>query len=337
MVKYCQECGNASYDSAPICGNCGAKFPPKSEANSKPPIFEKIEKKEAKKSESSFSKNMNNVKNNFSKKLNDIDLGFGEEIKEEPKKSEKYENKSIVGFKEKTQSTKDPAKKFETPIKETKKTKETEEEVPKKIIKVQKENKNSNIDSKIISKKSITLIAIVVIILIAIVGTSIITMNNNTNAQQRYYSDGAMSLYYPGNWSMYNNTDDLNGGGEIAFKTPENVLIGYTTIISDTIDLNTVTNQINQTAMSLGGSIINYNNITVDGINATDITISSIDHGYSRYISIIHNGIYYSFIINNGKTKDINDLTSLRSPDIENMIGSIKFMDSPLNTTESPY
>ena len=41
MVKYCQECGNASYDSAPICGNCGAKLPPKSEANATPPSSKK--------------------------------------------------------------------------------------------------------------------------------------------------------------------------------------------------------------------------------------------------------------------------------------------------------
>jgi uncharacterized Zn finger protein (UPF0148 family) len=26
-VKKCPECGNPSYDGAPVCGNCGYKFP----------------------------------------------------------------------------------------------------------------------------------------------------------------------------------------------------------------------------------------------------------------------------------------------------------------------
>jgi len=40
-VKKCPECGNPSYDGAPVCGNCGYKFPkPKTKAPIQEDIFE---------------------------------------------------------------------------------------------------------------------------------------------------------------------------------------------------------------------------------------------------------------------------------------------------------
>jgi hypothetical protein len=40
-VKKCPECGNPSYDGAPVCGNCGYKFPkPKVKARKEEDIFE---------------------------------------------------------------------------------------------------------------------------------------------------------------------------------------------------------------------------------------------------------------------------------------------------------
>lgn len=48
-MKKCPECGNPSYDGAPVCGNCGFKFPKqKVVAPKKESIFEKEEKKEPK-------------------------------------------------------------------------------------------------------------------------------------------------------------------------------------------------------------------------------------------------------------------------------------------------
>jgi hypothetical protein len=50
-VKKCPECGNPSYDGAPICGNCGYKFPkPKVVAPKREDIFQK-EPKEKKSSD----------------------------------------------------------------------------------------------------------------------------------------------------------------------------------------------------------------------------------------------------------------------------------------------
>ena len=48
-MKKCPECGNPSYDGAPVCGNCGFKFPQqKVAAPKKESIFEKEPKKEKK-------------------------------------------------------------------------------------------------------------------------------------------------------------------------------------------------------------------------------------------------------------------------------------------------
>ena len=40
-MKKCPECGNPSYDGAPVCGNCGYKFPkPKVKVPVQEDIFE---------------------------------------------------------------------------------------------------------------------------------------------------------------------------------------------------------------------------------------------------------------------------------------------------------
>jgi hypothetical protein len=54
-VKKCPECGNPSYDGAPVCGNCGYNFPkPKVKARKKSSIFES-EQRSAPRSESIIS------------------------------------------------------------------------------------------------------------------------------------------------------------------------------------------------------------------------------------------------------------------------------------------
>ena len=48
-MKKCPECGNPSYDGAPVCGNCGYQFPkPKAKAPKKEDIFQEKPKTEKK-------------------------------------------------------------------------------------------------------------------------------------------------------------------------------------------------------------------------------------------------------------------------------------------------
>ena len=56
-MKKCPECGNPSYDGAPVCGNCGFKFPkPKVAVRKEESIFEKQPKAAVPKEESIFEK-----------------------------------------------------------------------------------------------------------------------------------------------------------------------------------------------------------------------------------------------------------------------------------------
>ena len=64
-VKKCPECGNPSYDGAPVCGNCGFKFPkPKVTVPKEESIFEKQPKKEKKPSQSSSESTIDIIKDN---------------------------------------------------------------------------------------------------------------------------------------------------------------------------------------------------------------------------------------------------------------------------------
>ncbi|MDO5849994.1 MAG: zinc ribbon domain-containing protein [Methanobacteriaceae archaeon] len=352
MVKYCQRCGNPSYDGATICGNCGAELPPKSDFNSQPPSFEDMGSE--KKSDFNFSKGVDELKN-LSKKRKENNrepLGntkptitkienfkasrkpaLSEEDKRERLIQSTYSSGGIVGFKEKSRGSKDPARKFQrNPRNEQRNAYPNTRREPIREHRPREDKPNNelefpNINRFKINKKGIALIAIVVIILIAIVGVSVMSMSNtNSDSETLYFSDEDIGFYYPETWKMYENSDDL-ANGEIAFKTQDKILIGYTKVVNGELTLDIITSSINATAQSLGGNIVQINTIIIDGKNATDITTSSTDHGYSRYISIIHNGVYYSFVINNGQTDNPNDMNSLRSTDIQNMISSIKFSD----------
>ena len=61
-MKKCPECGNPSYDGAPVCGNCGFKFPKqKVAAPKKESIFEKSSKVEKTPKEKKPSSNQSTI------------------------------------------------------------------------------------------------------------------------------------------------------------------------------------------------------------------------------------------------------------------------------------
>ena len=134
MVKYCQECGNASYDSAPKCGNCGAKLPPKSEANSRPPKLDGKYKRTGvitSTNDSIFSGKSSSADGGLLGKLGGFDLSKysntakdkkAKKSAEQVQKSSKpsFSKTATEGFKKKDSGIKDPAKKFGTPKAETK-------------------------------------------------------------------------------------------------------------------------------------------------------------------------------------------------------------------------
>jgi len=62
-VKKCPECGNPSYDGAPVCGNCGYKFPkPKVAPQKREDIFQKEQKEKKEKKPSNEESTMSILK-----------------------------------------------------------------------------------------------------------------------------------------------------------------------------------------------------------------------------------------------------------------------------------
>ena len=346
MVIYCQECGNASYDSAPICGNCGAKLPPKSEANARPPKLDGKFKPGVITStnDSIFSGNSSSFGKGLSGKLGGFDLSkFSSVSKEKEQKSQaqtqtstkpSFSKTATEGFKQKDKGIKDPAKKFST-AKTEKITREIKKETPKKdkikkaIPKKEKKaeetviKKSETIGSSINIRK-IAIVAILAIIILLIAGIGINGLQNQTTDEVKHYTDGIISFDYSGNWSMYNNTDGNGNSSDIAFKTKDNTLIGFTTIQSDDITYDKIISDVNATAQSLNGEVLDCQTVYVGGIPSLGMTISTADQGYSRYYCTLRDGVYYSFVINNGKSSN-QDISALNTTEIQNMINSISF------------
>ena len=341
MVKYCQECGNASYDSAPICGNCGAKLPPKSEANARPPKLEGKFKPGVITStnDSIFSGNSSSFGKGLSGKLGGFDLSkFSSVSKEKEQKSQaqaqtstkpSFSKTATEGFKQKDKGIKDPAKKFGT-SKAEEKPKETKKEKPKKE-KIKKEKKaepkvikKSETGGSSINIRKVAIVAILAIIILLIAGIGLNGLQNQTTDEVKHYTDGIISFDYSGNWSMYNNTDGDGNSSDIAFKTKDNTLIGFTTIQSDDITYDKIISDVNATAQSLNGEVLDCETVEVGGIPSLGMTISTADQGYSRYYCTLRDGVYYSFVINNGKSSN-QDISALNTTEIQNMINSISF------------
>lgn len=361
MVKYCQECGNASYDSAPICGNCGAKLPPKSEANATPPsskkkaqgpiqsisIFGEVktEKPLSQKSEedSDIGGAINRLSNRLGTAIDKFDSQ--EESYEDQKRVEEekvikrqtsskpsFSQTATIGFKEKDKGTKNPAKKYISPKEEdeeespkvvkTKIKKEKKTEIKPNIRKPKETSQESRLGN--LNFKRIAIIVVVALIILAIAGIGISNMQNQPTDEVKNYTSGAMSFNYSGNWSEYNNKNDDAASTDLAFKTRDNTLIGFSTIQSDEITYAMIGEDINATAQSLNGSIIQANNIDLGDQNITgaDYIINTSGQGYSRYICLLEDGVYYSFVINNGKS-DNKDLSALNTTEIQNMLSSI--------------
>ena len=168
----------------------------------------------------------------------------------------------------------------------------------------------------------VVLVAILAIILV-VVGLTAFS-GETTQIGPGNYSGNNVAFSYPTNWSQYNNTGGNTDAGEVAFRTPDKTVIGFSCINSSDITLDNVVSSINQTAKSLDGKIISVNNTTIDGENATDVVINTTGHGYSRYISVIHDGTYYNWVINNAKSSNPY-LNSTDTTEINKMISSIHF------------
>ena len=343
MVKYCQECGNASYDSAPVCGNCGAKLPPKSEANAKPPKIDGKFKPGVITStnDSIFAGKSSGFGKGLSDKLGGFDLSkFSSVAKEKEKESHaqvsskpSFSKTATEGFKQKDKGIKDPAKKFSS-AKTERITREIKKESPKKEkVKKSSPKKEKKAEPTATKKSSggsglnirkIAIVAILAIIILLIAGIGLNGLQNQTTDEVKTYSDGIISFNYSGNWSMYNNTDGNSNSSDIAFKTKDNTLIGFTTIQSDDITYEKIISDINATSQSLNGEVLEAETVDIGGIPSLEMTISTADQGYSRYYCTLRDGVYYSFVINNGKSNN-KDISALNTTEIQNMINSISF------------
>ncbi|MDD2643397.1 MAG: zinc ribbon domain-containing protein [Methanobacteriaceae archaeon] len=357
MVKYCPKCGNASYDSAPKCGNCGYDFT--KSTNKKESVkqssfkdqimgsFKDLSDSKNGKKEEPKSSNFNKPSFNIKKfDLSGYDLSQDNIKKEEPKNihpdsyfmsdKEKYERFKASKDQEVSYTT---VKNTQKEVKKTQKPKSVKTKVPeepdvfKDIKDVFKSNNEPKKDSSLnflnkISRRNIAIFVIVIALLaiiIAAVGSTMFT-SEETHMGPGNYSSDKVSFSYPTSWSQYNSTSGDSDQGEVAFRTPDKTVIGFSCINNSDITLNDVKNSINQTAKSLDGKIISVNNITIDGVNATDISINTTGHGYSRYISVIHDDTYYNWVINNGKS-DNPYLNATNTSAINKMINSIHFTD----------
>ena len=333
MVKYCPKCGNASYNSAATCGNCGYDFEHGSAEGSGGKSNSRF-----KPASNDNSNNANRFGRKNSKKITkDYDPIYltDKEKYELFKSSKESENgyQTLTTKKDKN----DPDYTI-IPTNEEKEEKDNEEEFPSVIDEVRsvfedkpndKEGTKLNSLNKI-SRKTIGIFVIVIIAFAIIIAAGGLIESNNHHQNTptlgpNNYTSAEVVFNFPTNWTHYNSTNGETNQGEISFRTPDGTVIGFSCVNNSKISLNDITNSINQTAHSLKGSIISVENIKINGENATDIVINTTGHGYSRYICVIHDDTYYTWVINNKKSENLY-LSAVYTPEINKTIESIHFI-----------
>ena len=332
MVKYCPKCGNASYNSAAVCGNCGydfnlgsaegstgkgkSRFKPASNDNSQNDTgWERKGKK-------TISKDYDPIyltdkeKYELFKSSKESDNGYQTLTTKKDKDDTSY---TIIPTNE---DKKDDEEEYPSLIEEVKSVfedKKSEEEV----------STNQSVLNKI-SRRTIGIFVIIIIALAIIVAAGGLIESGNHHQSTPIlgpgnYTSADVVFSFPTNWTHYNSTSGESNQGEIAFRTGDGTVIGFSCVNNSKITLNDIKNSINHTAHSLKGKIISVENITINGENATDIVINTTGHGYSRYICVIHDNTYYTWVINNHKSENLY-LSAVYTPEINKMIESIHFI-----------
>ena len=237
-MKKCPECGNPSYDGAPVCGNCGYVFP-----KSKPVV---------------------------------------------------QKRKSIFD--------------------------EKPEQIPKEKPKANKPSNEPGVID-IIKEKKLIIGAILLITFIVICGIFITGSHNNnsnsaiTTGDLAEYNAGDFSFKYPSSWVQVNLTDE-DRENAIFFETEDNVTVEHYNITSEATSLKEINQERIGSAIYNGDSVELLETISVNGVNASNVILESVNGGYDRYVSMLDNGELYVFKITG------NSIDSVTSDSINSAINS---------------
>ena len=241
-MKKCPECGNPSYDGAPVCGNCGYVFP-----KSKPVVQKK---------------------------------------------------KSI--FEQKP------------------------EQIPKEKPKANKPSNEPGVID-IIKEKKLIIGAILLVTLIVICGIFITGSNNNNSSSAiqtgdlAEYSAGDFSFKYPSSWVQVNLTDE-DRENAIFFETEDNVTVEHYNVTSDALSLKEINQERIGSAVYNGDSVELLETVSVNGVNASNVILESVNGGYVRYVSMLENGELYVFKVTG------NSIDSVTSDSINGVLNSTEII-----------
>lgn len=285
-MKKCPECGNLSYDGAPRCGNCGAKFPKKGKTN-KTSIFKDSPKISTPKKEVKQTKKPKFVEvTKFDKENKDIIIE-DTTIKENPK----VEEKPIVP---------------EKPIEET--------TIPKV------NNEKSTLD--IIKEKKLIIGLIILITIIVIAGIVISnqnstnsSVNNTTQTNTIKFVTSGFSFSHPTSWTNVSGSDSEHPTS-VFFKDKNGTTIQFYNITSSFKSLEDITKSRINLAQSNGDSVVTVDSLTIDERNASNIILKNSDGDYTRYVSLFTDGHLYVFKISGTSINAVN------SVDINNAVAS---------------
>ena len=299
-MKKCPECGNLSYDGAPVCGNCGAKFSKRSSSSKKGSFFK----------DSSKPTNEVPKKPKAPQKIIEIT-----EFKPgAPKTADKPASPPEIKFKDGTEIKPEPKKETVKKIK----INEKKESVKKES----KKNKNEKSTLEIIKEEKL-IIGIILLVTIIVIAGIVLTsstftdsVNNTTTAvsgDMVDYSIDGFSFKCPSSWKKLSETDSSKDSS-IFFQIDERTKIEIYTISNDAKSLKEINNERIQVALSNNDFVEYVESITLDEKNASNIILENSDGDYTRYVSLFHNGKLYVFKITG------ESFNSVTSEDIDKVI-----------------
>jgi len=195
---------------------------------------------------------------------------------------------------------------------------------PKQQIEAEKAKKKESGDDEDIKTILIDnwkLIGAILLITVIAISAIVLTGSGNNGGigdnEDNTFSGSGISFTYPLNWKMTNSTSDKDGS--TIFKSSTGNTIEYYNASAGSTSLHDLTEQRISNAQYFGSSIVHIIPTSVDNSNGTDIVMKNTDGSYSRYVSILNNGVFQVLKIDGKSIDDVN------SDEINNVIKSIKF------------
>ena len=184
-------------------------------------------------------------------------------------------------------------------------------------------NISSNEQSTIeIIKENKIVIGAILLITLLVIGIIVVTGPNNQSSINingtNTFSSAGLTFDYPSTWNDANGTDELHENA-VYYEDTNGTLIEYYNVTSEFSSINQLNTERVSSALQNGAYINTVQVMQIGGNDSSNVILENADGTYTRYVSLMGNGMLYVFKITG------SSIDAVRTNEIESVLNSVKY------------